>query len=323
LVHELTHVLQDQVFDIDSDELEEDSGDASGLRAMLEGDAELVSREFAYEKLDDEELDELIEFQSEGSEVAYGDAPPVLVALLSAPYQLGYSFLDVVMAANGDEARDEALRNPPTSEEQLLDPWAHLDGDDPIDVDKPDLVAGETELDLDASPHFGALTWYAVLAQRVDAREALTSVDGWGGDSYVGFERDGRVCVRARFAGDDRPATDAMAATLVRWVAAGPTGMSTATRHDSYVELESCDQGAATENAPVSDVPILVLPELRSELGASMIGEEGADAAVAGCAANDLVMRVPLETYADLSSSPLTGRGSRQLRSDAISKCGG
>jgi hypothetical protein len=224
------------------------------------------------------------------------------------------------MAADGDEARDETLSNPPTSEEQLLDPWAYLDDDHPIDVDTPELAAGETELDPDATPHFGALTWYAVLAQRIDAREALTSVDGWGGDAYIAFERDGRVCVRARFAGDDRPATDTMAGTLDRWVAAGPNGMSTVTRHDSYVELESCDQGAATETSPVSDVSILVLPEIRSELGAALIGQ-GADVAVAGCVANDLVMRFPLETYDDPADTPFNDSNARELLSDAMANC--
>jgi hypothetical protein len=47
LVHELTHVLQDQNFDIDLEVLESDSGESSGLRAALEGDADQVSREYA------------------------------------------------------------------------------------------------------------------------------------------------------------------------------------------------------------------------------------------------------------------------------------
>jgi hypothetical protein len=123
LVHELTHVIQDQNFDIDVDVLEADTGESSGLRAVLEGDAEQVSRSYALEELDSDELDELIEYQTKGADETYAGVPDVLVAVFAAPYQLGFAFLDLVMAVDGPGARDDALEQPPTSEEQLLDPW--------------------------------------------------------------------------------------------------------------------------------------------------------------------------------------------------------
>jgi hypothetical protein len=56
----------------------------------------------------------------------------------------------------------------------------------------------------------GAITWYLLLAERLDPRTALRAVDGWGGDSYVIYRSQGRFCVRAAFQGDDLSETAEM-----------------------------------------------------------------------------------------------------------------
>ena len=49
---------------------------------------------------------------------------------------------------------------------------------------------------------FGAVGWLLVLSERLPLEQALTAVDGWGGDSYVAYERDGVSCVKANYRGD-------------------------------------------------------------------------------------------------------------------------
>ena len=51
---------------------------------------------------------------------------------------------------------------------------------------------------------FGVLTLYLMLATRLEPRTALEAVTGWGGDRYVGFEREGKACVRVNVTGDKR-----------------------------------------------------------------------------------------------------------------------
>ncbi len=61
-----------------------------------------------------------------------------------------------------------------------------------------------------------------MLSERLPLQDALTTVDGWGGDSYVGFERKGNYCARLAYKGDTPQDTKRMLSALRRWGAAAP-----------------------------------------------------------------------------------------------------
>ena len=111
---------------------------------------------------------------------------------------------------------------PPTTEEQQLDPWTLVaDHQGYLEVSEPTLAKGEEKFD---SGDFGAISWLLVLAERIPVKQALTAALGWGGDSYVAFDRDDVSCVRLDYAGDTPRDLDQMRAALRAWVAQGPGG---------------------------------------------------------------------------------------------------
>ena len=81
-------------------------------------------------------------------------------------------------------------------------------------VSAPVLSPDEEEND---SGEFGSISWYLVLASFIDQRVALAAVDGWGGDSYVGYRKNNRTCISLAFEGDTRP-------TRRRWLPRSSSG---------------------------------------------------------------------------------------------------
>jgi len=238
LAHELTHALQDQYFKLSR--MGENNSAVDRFRAVVEGDAMRVERRWV------DHLDPAARNAhdagraSEAKGADFSAVPEVLTALFSAPYDLGEPFVEILHAVGGNPAVDRVLKSPPASEEQLLDPFRYLAGDTPFPVVEPALHEGETRLD---GGDFGAFGLYLMLAQRLPPREALRAVDGWGGDSYVHFDRAARSCVRADFVGDNPQETDQLARTLEAWARTMPPGAASMARHDAQVELNSCDPG--------------------------------------------------------------------------------
>ena len=60
--------------------------------------------------------------------------------------------------------------------------------------------------------------------------QALTAVDGWGGDSYVAYERDGVSCLKANYRGDTPEDLVQMKTALEAWVRKLPEGSASVTR---------------------------------------------------------------------------------------------
>ena len=133
LVHELTHVLQDQVFALDryeeGDE-EPTSGEVFAFNALVEGDADRIE-EIYIDSLD-QAVQDAIEAENEAGFEEYqaADIPAALDALFGAIYGLGDSFLAILESVRG-ESVDGAFDDPPVSEEQVFDPFSYLDDDDP------------------------------------------------------------------------------------------------------------------------------------------------------------------------------------------------
>jgi len=194
LVHELTHAIQDQAFDlrhfIDDDPL---SDEATARTALVEGDASLVM------------LDWLAERPENGLNAAeppdlpgakeMAAAPPWVRDTLELGYVEGYLFCLSVRQKGGQKLLDDAFsQDPPRSSEQILHPekW-HTQRDDPIPLSWPDLsraLPGARKL---AEGQLGELGIGILLRQATGDRElSAAAAAGWGGDRFAVYEKDGR-----------------------------------------------------------------------------------------------------------------------------------
>jgi hypothetical protein len=244
VVHELTHALQDQHFDLDELYDETKSGSESyALDFLVEGDATAV--ETAYlEQLSEEEQEDYfgeIEEFTEAEDLPE-DAPYALDIFASAPYVLGESY---VYALPGEtEGRNRAFRHPPKTEELLVDPLALEERQRAKKVPRAKVEDGEKKA---YDPEqFGVITLYLMLATRIDVRTALAAVTGWGGDSYVGFKADDKVCVRINITGDTATDTDELEAALIAWQATMPAGAVEVQRKKAVITTTACEAEGVT-----------------------------------------------------------------------------
>ena len=240
LVHELTHVLQDQHFDIQDPPIEDTPAAWEGHQALVEGDAVRIENAWIG-TLSDEERDRYFEENDAGVEEAeadLGDVPGALQAQFAVPYIVGGPLVDLIAGAGGNAGVDEAFADPPSTSEQFFDPRAWFDRDDGEDVDAPDVPDGAREVG-EPGP-LGAATLYVMLVERIDPLVALAAVDGWGGDHAVAYEADGRTCLQARLAGDSVGDTAELLRAFESWAAAGPPDVAHVAADDGEVALEAC-----------------------------------------------------------------------------------
>ena len=158
LVHELTHALQDQHFDLGArfKALENDEGAASSsYRAVVEGDARRIESAWAKSlrkkgraALERSEAAQARRYKSQSS-----DIPEILQTFIGAPYLFGEATLALAVAEDGDEAVNRLFAKPPTTDEHLLNPWTLEDRELQLTVPKPELADGEKKFD---SGTFGA-----------------------------------------------------------------------------------------------------------------------------------------------------------------------
>jgi hypothetical protein len=261
VVHELTHALQDQHFDLIRLENGLDDATSETFTAVIEGDATRIDARY-YDQLTEAEMAEAdAAYEADGQEADYGRFPRVIVAQFGAPYAFGEPFLAVLDAAKGAQAVNDAIITPPRSMEQVLDPFAYLDGDQPAEVAVPALSDGEQEFE---NGTLGALFLFLVLNERIGAKEALAVADGWAGDSYVAFTRDGTTCVRANIAAESPDALLRLGNAVNAWAAGMPAGSAQVTLDDD-LSLETCDPGAAAAIPPpvTPDIDPLTAPATR------------------------------------------------------------
>jgi hypothetical protein len=301
LVHELTHVLQDQTFNLDRFDEDDESvtdGQLGAFRALVEGDADRIENEY-FDSLSEQEQ-EAVEGAAEDDAAALEEKDPsqAIAALFAAPYILGDAFV-ALLDAVADARIDEAFVKPPTTEEHILDPFNYLDGDRARPVDAPD-VGGLEVVD---GGDFGAVAMLVVLAERVELRQALIAATGWGGDAYAVFHRDGRTCARINVTGDTPSDTEQLDAAFGAWVAAAPRGTATTIRNRDLVQFESCDPGSGAPAGSGSSFDALARANARRPL-ASRARDDGLEPAAARCFAGALVTELPPdEINADRPSS--------------------
>ena len=298
LAHELTHVLQDQKFDLTRID-DYDDGRAGVLRAVAEGDATKVEEAYVADVLTDEER-KAYEEESRATGEDAGEeidtkVPPIMTTLFSAPYILGPRLISVLYETGSWRAIDAALQDPP-SEEGLFNPLV-LDTDDmePITVD---VVAPEGAEVIERG-EFGPTALYLMLAARLDPEVALDAVDGWGGDRYVVYREDDAVCVSMAAEGDGADQTNELADALTVWAGMSPEKSASVEKEGDGVVLRSCDPG---KDAPAvgdeASSELLVLPVTRTDVYTQAL-QAGRTPAQARCYADGVLEALTFEQISD------------------------
>ena len=310
LIHEFTHVLQDQYFGIGQKRTSKfkTSGESASFRTVLEGDAVRIENEY----IDTLSADEKKQYQDankqevDTSNTALADVPVALHALQLAPYEYGPQFVQLLDAEGHQAAVDEAFRNPPTTDEQVLDPPAYLRHEGALDVKQPSLPDGVSQDSIVDSGDFGALSWLLVLGERIDPLVALTAVDGWGGDSYVAYTQNNKTCVRLAWQGDTDAASQAMQAAVNLWVAAMPAGAASATFDNGLLHLEACDPGAGNITLNNRALDVIQIPAARSGIALDAVSQGGLSVDKGFELGNCFVHGLGFDTLAAVNKNGLT-----------------
>jgi hypothetical protein len=154
LVHELTHALDDQHFDLDAmlERVRDESDRSLAVGAVIEGSGTLVMsihmlREMQAGRLDAEAVTSYQESEMGRAERLLA-SPPLLQRLLLAPYVLGQNFLlrgEATRLLTGLDPEDlnRAFRDPPASSEQILHAEKYWD-EARRDVPRPMPLADES-----------------------------------------------------------------------------------------------------------------------------------------------------------------------------------
>ena len=183
--HEYFHALQQQHFDIHAlgEAVAEDSDAQAALRALIEGDAYVLTFQYLFKFLTEQEQQEATQ-SSEDSTVF--DAAPYAIRQLFLFDIEGIDFVVSLMGAGRLDAVKAAYDDPPIATEQILHPEKYLEDEQPELVTLPDLVAALgpewSQIDSDV---MGEFLLRVYLETGVEDNIAAAAAEGWGGDRYV------------------------------------------------------------------------------------------------------------------------------------------
>ncbi|HYD09613.1 MAG TPA: DUF6782 family putative metallopeptidase [Acidimicrobiales bacterium] len=285
IVHELTHALQAQHFDL-APELEL-SGEQLAFRTLVEADATRIEQAYLASRPPAEQdayYDAQVE-HSEGQDLE--DVPPFITELLAFPYALGPAWLTTVIDERSDNVVDELFREPPSTEEHIVLPGTYLDDEEVSEVESPPLREGEEAF---GEPNdFGMASMLLVLGERLPWADAWAATQGWDGDAAVMFRRDDRDCIRVRFQMDDDRTARALGGTLERWIGARDDAEVDVV--DDLVTFESCDPGTDVASAPRDGPRVFDVLALRANLVPALAN--GVSTTVAACVVDHLLLVAP------------------------------
>lgn len=195
VVHELTHALQDEHFQLldvtlgleDQDDL------AFALGGLLEGDALLTAwrdAELEYGTSGPSAAQFGLVLNPQVAEVDYPEVPRAIRERFLLQYSAGYTLVESLFAEGGRERLDAALRSPPLSSEELLHPERHLDPafhDPPRFLELPESGffpdPACVELHRETLGEIGLAVW---LRERFGTdSDVQWAAEGWGGDRLV------------------------------------------------------------------------------------------------------------------------------------------
>ena len=210
IVHELTHALQDQHFDLQKFQGVDPLSEAATARtALTEGDATLTMTSFLVQGNvaalagfkdtlksflgDPEKLAGLA--AGDPGAADFAKAPPWIRDSMLFSYVQGFVFCLDARRLGGQKLLDYAFStDPPRSSEQILHPekW-HSQRDDPIVLRWPDLSAALPGWATASQGELGEATIQTLLQQGSSSREVIAAAAaGWGGDWFTVYQKNGQ-----------------------------------------------------------------------------------------------------------------------------------
>lgn len=195
--HEFTHALQDQHFDLlalgiySTDNSLPTADQAQAIRALIEGDAEVVQEQYIANVLTQQEVVVLSQAGIRGSRSPLDRAPRVVREFVLFPYAYGERFVTALYEEGGWERVNGAYFILPASTEHILHPERYLQGDQPQLVVLPAL---EETLGDDWLPVYddsvGEFFLRVYLEGWLEPSVAAAAAEGWGGDHCVVYHND-------------------------------------------------------------------------------------------------------------------------------------
>lgn len=181
-VHELTHALQDQHFNLESfiDDAAMSTDEQLARAALIEGDATAVMMDYSRSLIGQGPLAEESAVSSFMLQSIVGatfsptlqSAPPAVQASVIFPYVSGLNFVHHLLKAGGYSAVDTAFRSPPRKTREILHPERTVHSTSPL---KPDTTA----TDGDSLGEFMVTT---LLATYISPKIASAAADGLNDD---------------------------------------------------------------------------------------------------------------------------------------------
>lgn len=189
-VHEFTHALQDQHFDLDAltdaPEVLDNPDRGLATLSLVEGDASATMTLYLTQVAERNPLAALgmlVEGLQGGTLFLPEGIPSILVDELLFPYDAGMNFVITISEEDGWNTVNAAYDNPPTTTEQILHPEKYLAGEDALDVSLTDmsdtLGTGWVE---DWSTTLGEFYLRKMLDTQLSSADAAAGAAGWGGD---------------------------------------------------------------------------------------------------------------------------------------------
>ena len=294
LAHELTHVLQDQHFDLRKLQKEADdskTGSSDAFTGLVEGDATRIEHKYLAEQSAADRAD--YQRLSQASSAAAGDhadIPPVIEMIFGAPYIYGPQVVSILENSGGNSAVDNAITGPTPTTRIYLDPTAvNQLPDSPPPV--PTLQAGETKLKSETAQDedFDDFTLYLMLGAHLDPVTALRAADAFKAGSSTAYTTSaGKTCFRAAVTGVNPASEDFLARTLDSWAKKMPDAEVESS--STPITFHSCDPGQHAVSPSVTAVRnAATLAATRDQLTETFITDSHVPADLAVCTTRVLV----------------------------------
>jgi hypothetical protein len=314
LVHELTHALQDQHFNIshlysavDSDEK------AFGLRSLIEGDARNIENQY-FRSLSTTEQQEIDQIEHpDGQSPQLDSIPEALIVQQGAPYELGALLAITLRHLGGVDRLNQAFHAPPKGEAGVVLPFAtpsSSSGDLPaFPSDGTEVSGADTVGQLSTGP----LSTFLTLSSRIEPIVAWRAAIGWGSEDLRAMRRGGEVCVDSLVLGKTAEDTERLRAAYEQWAAS--VAKVTVGELAGAILVQSCDASSA---APEPRTDIFTDLYRLSEADLAFYDEAeraGASAEAASCAT--LKVNQTLNAL-EFSQGDLTSRSVPQAAAEAV-----
>jgi hypothetical protein len=192
LVHELSHALADQHFNLDKYIRKSETTDDQAMArlAVMEGQASWLTFEYLSRKMgkslkdDPEYLQTMVSMMkaSSGQFPVLDNTPPYLRETLLFPYTAGTMFQHRVYEKLGKESFAEVFRKPPVSTQQILHPEKYFEKVAPPPL-KPPAVPSPKGLRKVIDGSFGELD-HAILLRQYAGKDAEALAASWRASAF-------------------------------------------------------------------------------------------------------------------------------------------